>query len=71
MDAVSESLWESIFGPSNDDTIFDAVHIKCPCGARFKVAAGLSEKSFAGATEKFIEAHRDHGVVKEKSNGSV
>jgi hypothetical protein len=64
---MAQSFWEYVFGERpfrNSSIFFDKVNIKCPCGASFVLREGLETASFATAAEKFVEAHKEHGVRK-------
>lgn len=58
---------ESFFGgkDARPDPPWDACFIRCPCGAWFRVAKGINDEKYAGAAEKFIEAHKAHELAKK------
>ena len=65
------SLWETVFGENSNSRskFFDKVNIQCPCGASFILAEGLNTERFATAAEKFVEAHKNHGMELKGGKG--
>ncbi len=64
------SLFEMVFGDrasaTEQDSIFDKVNIRCPCGASFILREGLDSAKFAKAAENFVEAHKEHKRAEKK-----